>query len=144
MSSPRLYHWICLLGAIVFEVGGTTFMKMSQGWTWPFAAQAGVAGMLVLIALSYYLLSLSTTGLPVGVAFAFWEGLGLTLITLASVLILGEHMNMMRFLALCAVLAGALLIHHGTGPGAPRRARRNGTPETAVSSAPAAAALGGK
>lgn len=115
------------MGAIVFEVAGTTFMKLSQGWTWAFAAQAGIAGMLVLIGLSYYLLSRSTMGIPVGVAFAFWEGLGLTLITVASVLVLGEPMHLTRFLALCAVLGGALLIHHGTGHGAERRsdAERN-------------------
>lgn len=113
-SLVRPYHWLCLMGAIVFEVLGTTVMKLSQSWTVPLAIPLGIAGMLCLIALSYYLLSLATTGLPVGVAFAFWEGFGLTLITLVSVLILGEHMNMQRFLALCAILTGVMLIHHGT------------------------------
>lgn len=113
-SLIRPYHWLCLTGAVVFEVLGTTVMKLSHSWTFSLAGPVGIVGMLVLIALSYYLLSLATTGLPVGVAFAFWEGMGLTLITLVSVLLLGEHMNLLRFFALCSVLAGAMLIHHGT------------------------------
>ena len=121
MSQPKMYHWLCLSGAIVAEVGGTTLMKMSQAWTWPLGPQAGLAGMLALIALSYYLLALAATGLPVGVAFACWEGLGLALITLSSVVVLGEHMTLMRFAALCCVLAGVMLIHKGTGHGAPTR-----------------------
>lgn len=117
MSKPKIYHWLCLSGAIATEVGGTTLMKMSQAWTWPMGAQVGLVGMLALIALSYYLLALAATGLPVGVAFACWEGLGLALITLSSVFILGEHMTLMRFAALCCVLAGVMLIHKGTGQG---------------------------
>lgn len=113
-SAVRPYHWLCLLGAIVFEVLGTAIMKVSQGWDIPLAAPLGIASMLALIALSYYLLSRATLGLPVGVAFAFWEGLGLSLITLVSVLLLGEHMNLQRFVALCTILAGVMLIHHGT------------------------------
>lgn len=117
LSVVRPYHWLCLMGAIVFEVLGTTVMKVSQGWAVPMAIPMGIVGMLLFIALSYYLLSLATTGLPVGVAFAFWEGIGLTLITLVSVLLLGENMNMQRFIALCAILTGVMLIHHGTGHG---------------------------
>lgn len=113
-SAIRSYHWLCLVGAIIFEVLGTSVMKLSHGWAMPAAIPLGLAAMLALIAISYYLLSIATTGLPVGVAFAFWEGVGLTLITLVSVFVMGEHMNTQRFGALCAILAGVMLIHHGT------------------------------
>ena len=106
-------YWLYLLGAVVFEVGGTCVMKMGQNGSF-FSAEGGYVLMLLMIGVSYYLLSLSTLVLPVGVAFAFWEGLGLTFITLASVLVLGESLSPGRILALCAVLGGALLVHHGT------------------------------
>ncbi|UZP66941.1 SMR family transporter [Desulfovibrio mangrovi] len=114
MSSVRAYHWICLVGAIVSEVTGTTLMKAAQSWSMPHGAQLGIVLMLLFIGLSYYLLALATTALPVGVAFAFWEGLGLLFITLSSVLLLGEELTLTRFAALCAVAAGVLLVHHGT------------------------------
>ncbi len=105
------------MGAITFEVAGTTIMKATQSWSVPYGPQLGIVTMLLLIGLSYYLLSLATTALPVGVAFACWEGLGLLFITLASVLLLGEEMTLKRFIALCAVAGGVLLIHHGTSGG---------------------------
>lgn len=117
MEQTRPYHWYCLLGAIVLEAGGTTLMKLSQGWGFAHAALLGLALMWAAICLSYYLLALSTTGLPVGVAFACWEGLGLTLITLSSVFILDEALSLKRLLGLFCVLTGALLVHRGTGHG---------------------------
>lgn len=113
----RWKAWLYLLGAVVLEVGGTTVMKASQAPDWLLGPNMGLAVMFLFIGLSYYCLSLSVRGLPVGVAFAFWEGLGLTLITLVSVLALGETMNLTRFLALIAVLAGAMLVNHGTEHG---------------------------
>lgn len=104
------YYWLCLLGSIVFEVAGTTVMKLSQE-AWPLI---GMGIMYTLLGFSYYFLAKAVLKLPVGVAFAFWEGLGLILITLSSVLLLGERLDFTRIAALTMVLAGTLLVHHGT------------------------------
>lgn len=114
--SVPLKYWLFLLAAIVLEVGGTAIMKYSQGLT-GYGPQVGYGGMLLCIGFSYYCLALSTQKLPVGVAFACWEGVGLTLITLCSVLLLGESFSLTRLGALTAVLLGVLLIHHGTEHG---------------------------
>lgn len=131
-TEPKLYHWLCLTGAILAEVAGTVVMKMSHDWAFPYASQVGMVAMLALVAASYYMLALSTTALPVGVAFACWEGLGLTLITLSSVFVLGEHMSLTRFLALCSVVGGVLLIHRGTAHGREDGAEKSDSPTQAA------------
>ena len=114
MLETRPYHWLCLMGAIVFEVAGTTVMKMAQGWGFAHAALLGLGVMWLAIFLSYFFLSRAVMGIPVGVAFAFWEGLGLTCISLGSIIFLDEAMTLHRALGLACVLGGALLVNHGT------------------------------
>lgn len=117
MARSRAVYWLFLLGAVAFEVTGTSIMKLSQSGAWRLGPGPGLAVMLAFIVLSYYCLARSVQGLPVGVAYAFWEGLGLTLISVSSVLVLGERMSPARLGALAAILVGALLVNHGTGHG---------------------------
>lgn len=98
-------------------------MKLAQGWDFPHAQVLGLVVMWLAIAMSYYFLSKAVTGIPVGVTFAFWEGLGLTCITLGSVLFLNEALTLRRALGLACVLSGALLVNYGTGHGAPKPSR---------------------
>ena len=100
-------------------------MKLAQGWDFPHAQVLGLVVMWLAIAMSYYFLSKAVTGIPVGVTFAFWEGLGLTCITLGSVLFLNEALTLRRALGLACVLSGALLVNYGTAHGAPKPSRED-------------------
>ena len=98
-------------------------MKLAQGWAFPHAQVLGLVVMWLAIAMSYFFLSKAVTGIPGGVTCAFWEGLGLTCITLGSVLFLNEALTLRRALGLACVLSGALLVNYGTGHGTPKPSR---------------------
>ncbi|WP_291443958.1 SMR family transporter [Desulfovibrio sp.] len=125
MLRSKPYHWCCLVASVFLEVGGTLVMKLAQGWAFPHAQVLGLVVMWLAIAMSYFFLSKAVTGIPVGVTFAFWEGLGLTCITLGSVLFLNEALTLRRALGLACVLSGALLVNYGTGHGAPKPSRED-------------------
>lgn len=109
----RSFYWLCLAGSIVFEVAGTAIMKISQTG-WPIF---GMGTMYLLLALSYFCLAKAVVKLPIGVAYAFWEGFGLVLITLVSAFFLHERIDAVRLSALALVLGGTFLVNHGTGEG---------------------------
>lgn len=66
--------WFCVL-SIGLEVSGTTIMKASQE-TWPVL---GMGLMYVFNELVVLTLSKAVIKVPIGVAYAFWEGVGLSL-----------------------------------------------------------------
>ncbi|MFR0689235.1 SMR family transporter [Enterobacterales bacterium AE_CKDN230030158-1A_HGKHYDSX7] len=75
---------------------------------------AGLLVMYLMIGLSYYFLSLAVKRVPVGVAYALWEGIGIVLITLVSAIWLGEHLGVEKALGLAVMIAGILLVKSGT------------------------------
>ena len=105
--------WMFLVLSIILDVSGTSIMKGSQE-NWPVL---GMMIMYVLLGFSYFTLSKAVIKLPIGVAYAFWEGVGLCLITLVSVLILGEQLGLIKLTAIAMLLGGTYLVHHGTDSG---------------------------
>lgn len=107
-------HWLFLFLAVLFEVFGTSMMKVSHSWQFAYGSELGLAIMWACIACSYFSLAKATTALPVGVAFALWDAAGLVLIVLFSVLVLGEQLDIIKGLGLMCVLSGGYLVHRGT------------------------------
>lgn len=105
--------WLFLVVSILLEVTGTSIMKGSQE-NWPVL---GMILMYILLSCSYFTLSKAVIKLPIGVAYAFWEGVGLCLITLVSVFILGEQLGALKLTAIVMLLVGTYLVHHGTDSG---------------------------
>lgn len=79
-------HVYMLFAAIALEVTGTTFMKFSVMHEW----LIGYPVMLAAMACSYFCLSKAVKKIPISVAYAVWEGLGLAGTALMAWLIFNE------------------------------------------------------
>jgi len=130
------FHWIVLLAAIAVEIFATAALKSFV------SAPVLVALLpLVLIGLSFALLSVALRLIPMAVAYAVWEGLGIVGIALLGHLLFGEHLTLPRLLALCAIIAGIVLIERGVGPAKVGVSNRTGSasqpPRGSLSGSPA-------
>ena len=108
-----MFYWILLALAIVAEITGTLSMK----WATETGGDAGFILMLVMIAVSYILLSFAVKKIALGVAYALWEGIGILLITLFSVVIFGESLSLIKVAGLATLVCGIVLIKSGTHSG---------------------------
>ena len=105
-----MFYWILLSLAIVAEIIGTLSMK----WAAVGHGSAGFILMLVMIAISYIFLAFAVKKIALGVAYALWEGIGILLITLFSVMLFGESLSAMKIAGLVTLVAGIVLIKSGT------------------------------
>jgi small multidrug resistance pump len=98
--------FVFLALAIAAEVLGTTALKASDGFTrlWPSVL------VVVSYALAFYLLALVLRHLPVGIAYAFWAGLGIVLVTLVGILAYGEKPDLPAVLGLSMIVGGVVVI----------------------------------
>lgn len=98
--------YLYLALAIIAEVVATSALKSSAGFTrlWP--------SLLVLsgYGLAFYLLALVLKSLPVGIAYAFWAGLGIVLVTLVGILVFGEKPDLPALLGLAMIVGGVVVI----------------------------------
>ncbi len=106
-----MLHWCVLFAAIVAEVSGTTLLALLRE-SHPLA---GHGLMAVCVALSFYLLSVAMRRVPMGVAYAVWEGVGLLLLASLSALLLAEPIGAAKACGFVLILAGVWLLKGGHG-----------------------------
>lgn len=93
--------------AIVAEVFATSAMAKSDGFTrlWPsLIAFAGYG-------LAFYLLSLVTRTVPVGIVYAVWSGAGIVLVATAGWLFFGQKLDLAATIGMGMIVAGVLIIN---------------------------------
>ncbi|ENZ7707892.1 multidrug/spermidine efflux SMR transporter subunit MdtJ [Klebsiella aerogenes] len=105
-----MFYWILLASAIVAEITGTLSMK----WASVSGGHTGYILMLAMIALSYIFLAFAVKKIALGVAYALWEGIGILLITVFSVLLFDESLSVIKLAGLATLVAGIILIKSGT------------------------------
>lgn len=102
-----MQQWLILLIAILSEVTATTSLKLSESFT-----KIGPSILVVLgYGISFYCLSLTLKSIPVGVVYAVWSGMGISLITIVGWLMFGERLNIPTLLGICLIFTGVMVIN---------------------------------
>ena len=99
--------WFLLVAAIVFEVAGTTSMKLSAGFTKVLPSVL----LFVFYALAFAALTLTLKKMEVSFVYAIWSGLGTTLVTLIGILYFKESANIVKIASIGLIILGVVGLH---------------------------------
>ena len=107
-----LYTTLLLLAAITAELAGTSALKLSNGFTRVIPSLVVVVGYMA----SFYFLALVLKyGMPIGIAYAMWAGLGTVGIVLIGLLVWQETLNIWSIIGIGLVITGVVLLNLNSG-----------------------------
>jgi small multidrug resistance pump len=96
--------WALMIIAILFEVSGTTMMKLSQGFT----RRLPTILMFVFYGIGFIPLSLAMRRLPVSVAYAVWSGLGTAIIAIIGLVLFKEPLTPVKVISITLIIIGVV------------------------------------
>src|SRR5688572_4450859 len=111
--------WLWLLLAGLFEIGFTTCMKLSDGFTrWPWIIAFAVCALA-----SFGLLNKAMTCVPLGTAYAVWTGIGAAGTAIVGIALFRESFSPLRVMFIITLIASIIgLKFVAGGPTAPESA----------------------
>ncbi|OON59855.1 QacE family quaternary ammonium compound efflux SMR transporter [Massilia sp. KIM] len=95
--------WSLLLAAGLVEIGMAYAIKWSDGWSRPFPSMLALLAALASIGL----LALALRGLPLGIAYAIWTGIGAVGVSLVGMLFFAEPFSLARPSCIVLIVAGS-------------------------------------
>ncbi|MDQ8038973.1 MAG: multidrug efflux SMR transporter [Rickettsiella sp.] len=102
--------WFILIIAGLFEVGFTTCMKLSEG----FSQIKYTIGFLIFASLSFLFLNKAVSQIPLGTAYAVWTGIGAFGTALIGMIFFMDPISYLRifFLTLLIISILGLKLFH--------------------------------
>lgn len=94
--------WVMLIIAGLLEIGWAVGLKMSHGFTRPFASAVTIVTMI----LSLGFLGVAIRTLPIGTAYAIWTGIGTVGAVIIGVAMFGESASIYRLVCVLLIVAG--------------------------------------
>ncbi|MCM3002720.1 DMT family transporter [Priestia koreensis] len=102
-----MISYFTLALAIVAEVFGSSMLKASNG----FSRVLPIVGIAAGYAIAFYSLSIALKGLPLGMVYATWSGVGTILTVLTGILFFQETINQKGALGIFILLVGITLLN---------------------------------
>lgn len=96
--------WLYLIAAILFEVSGTTCMKLSNG----FAKLIPSVLIFVFYTFSFTFMTMAIKYLEVSVVYAIWSGIGMALISLIGIFVFHESATLLKLVSILLIMAGVI------------------------------------
>jgi small multidrug resistance pump len=109
--------WTYLGLGIVFEVIGTSFLKVSNG----FSESVPSTLCVMFFVAALYMLSQSVRTLEIGVVYAIWSGVGIALISIIGVFFFNESVSLTKMGCIALIIIGVVglqMATEGDGTGA--------------------------
>jgi small multidrug resistance pump len=93
--------------AIVLEVVGSSFLKVSDG----FSKLIPSIITVVAYAACFYFFSLSLKTINLGFAYAMWAGLGIVLTVIISIVIFKEKLDLPAIIGIVLIVSGVFVMN---------------------------------
>jgi small multidrug resistance pump len=102
--------WLILSGAIMFEVAGTTCMRLAEGFT------KLIPSLLIFVfyALSFTLNTLTVRTLGLSVVYAVWSGVGTVITSIIGYWYFKEPITAIKILSTTLIVVGILGLYWGS------------------------------
>ncbi|MGE8202984.1 DMT family transporter [Heyndrickxia sp. NPDC080065] len=100
-------HWLFLTLAILFEVAGTTTMKLSNGLSKIIPSVL----MIVFYISSLSFLTLALKNIEISIAYAIWSGVGIALITIIGYIYFAENLSIVKIIAISLIIIGIITLN---------------------------------
>ncbi|MFZ6646215.1 DMT family transporter [Undibacterium sp. TJN25] len=100
-------QWLILALAIVAEVTATSMLKASDGFTKVWPSVVVVLGY----GISFYCLALTVRVMPIGIVYAIWSGVGVTLITVFAWLFYKQVLDLPALLGMSLIVSGVIVLN---------------------------------
>ena len=114
-AGQQIYHWLVahgwrlLAAAILFEIAGTTCMKLSDGFTKLLPSVL----LLVCYLIAFSALTLCLKTIDMGIAYAIWAGVGTALAAVIGFLYFREPASVFKVVCIGLILIGVVGLHYG-------------------------------
>ncbi len=99
-----MISWLYLALAILFEVAGTTSMKLSEGFT------KILPSILIFVCYgaSFIFLTYALRKIDISVAYTIWAGVGTALIVIIGAVMFEENITALRIFSIGLIVMGVI------------------------------------
>tara|TARA_Y100000996_G_C22368345_1_gene579956 strand:- start:283 stop:612 length:330 start_codon:yes stop_codon:yes gene_type:complete len=99
-------HWFYLILAIFAETLGTTFLKISNGFSHILPSFLSI----IFFCISLVLLSFVLRHISIGIVYAIWSGMGIVLVTLVGYVFFKQNLDLPAFIGILLIISGVIII----------------------------------